>query len=120
VSLIAVLAGAAISAGLMFYACRRNNSRILVVLFTIWVIAPFAALVLAQVNSKRWPVPIRVVFDRLMLALTLGSLAVYGANALSPLSTKGAFVFVVVPAASWVLIAVVASAAALKFRQSSK
>ena len=42
-----------------------------------------------------------------MLALTLGSLAVYGVVALGPPRPKPAFVFLVVPLASWLLIAIV-------------
>jgi len=112
-ALIAVLAGAAGSFGLMLHAGRRNDSRILLVLFTIWVLSPFVALVLADVVSKRWSVLTRATLHSVMLVLTLASLAIYGDVALGPPRAKPAFVFVVVPPASWLLIAIAVPIAAL-------
>ena len=112
-ALIAVLAGAVGSVGLMLHAGRRNNSRILLVLFALWVLSPFVALVLANVVSKRWSVHTRATLYSVMLILTLGSLAIYGDVALGPPRPKTAFVFVVVPPASWLLIAIVVPIAAL-------
>ena len=112
-ALIAVLAGAVGSFGLMLHAGRRNDSRILLVLFTIWVLSPFVALVLADVVSKRWSVLTRATLHSVMLVLTLASLAIYGDVALGPPRAKPAFVFVVVPPASWLLIAIAVPIAAL-------
>jgi len=112
-ALIAVLAGAAGSLGLMLHAGRRNDSRLLLVLFTIWVLSPFVALVLADVVSNRWSVLTRATLHGVMLVLTLGSLAIYGDAALGPPRAKTAFVFVVVPPASWLLIAIAVPIAAL-------
>ena len=112
-ALIAVLAGAVGSVGLMLRAGHRNPSRLLLVLFALWVLSPFIALVLANMVSKRWSVLIRVTLYTVMLVLTVGSLALYGDVALGPPRTKAAFVFVVVPAASWLLIAIVVPIAAL-------
>ena len=52
-ALIAVVAGAVGSVGLMLHAGRRSP-RILLVPFLIWVLSPFMALVLADAVSKRW------------------------------------------------------------------
>jgi hypothetical protein len=112
-TLIAVLAGAVGSVGLTLHAGRRNNSRTLLVLFALWVLSPFMALVLTNAVSKRWSVHIRATLYSVMLALTLGSLAIYGDVALGPPRVKTAFVFVVVPAASWLLIAIAVLIAAL-------
>ena len=112
-ALIAVLAGAVGSFGLMLHAGRRNDSRILLVLFTIWVLSPFVALVLADVVSKRWSVLTRATLHSVMLVLTIGSLAIYGDVASGPPRAKTAFVFVVVPPASWLLIAIAVLLAAL-------
>src|SRR2546427_3353772 len=111
-ALIAVLAGAVGSVGLMLYA-GRNAPRLLVVLFAIWVLSPFIALALANVVSKRRSVLTRATLHSVMLVVALGSLAVYGADALSPPKAQAAFVFVVVPPASWLLIAIVVAVAAL-------
>jgi hypothetical protein len=112
-ALLAVLAGAAGSFGLMLHAGRRNDSRILLVLFTIWVLSPFVALVLADVVSKRWSVLTRATLHSVMLVLTLGSLAIYGDVAFGPPRAKTAFVFIVVPPASWLLMATAVPIAAL-------
>jgi hypothetical protein len=112
-AVIAVLAGAAGSVGLMLHAGRRNSSRILLLLFALWVLSPFVALLLANVVSERWSVLTRATLYSVMLVLTLGSLAIYGDVALGPPRAKPAFVFVVVPPASWLLIAIVVPIAAL-------
>jgi len=111
--LIALLAGAGSSLGLMLHAGRGNPSRLLLVLFALWVLSPFVALVLANMASKRWSVLTRATLYSLMLVLTLGSLAIYGFVALGPPRAKAAFVFVVVPPASWLLIAIVVPMAGL-------
>ncbi len=111
-ALIAVLTGAGGSAGLMLHAGRHNNSRILLVLFALWVLSPFMALVWANVVSKHWPVLTRATLYGVMLVLTLASLAIYGDVALGPPRAKTASVFVVVPPASWLLIAIVVPIAA--------
>ena len=119
-ALTVVLAGAVGSLGLMLYAGRRNSSQLLIVLFALWVLSPYVALVLGDVVSKRWPVLIRVTLYGLMLVLTLGSLAAYGVVALGPPRAQAAFVFVVVPPASWLLIAMDVSIAALISRRLAR
>jgi hypothetical protein len=106
VASIAALVGAAGSVAFTLYASRRNPSRFLAMLFIGWVLSPFIALAWASLVSKRWPVRTRVWLDGVMLLLALSSLSVYAANALRPLATKGAFIFLVVPLASWLLIAI--------------
>ena len=110
---IAALAGAVGSIGLMLHAGRRNDSRFLLLLFALWVLSPFIVLVLANVLSKRWTALTRATLYSVTLVLTLSSLAIYGDVALGPPRAKTAFVFVVVPPASWLLIAIVVPIAAL-------
>ncbi len=110
---IAVPVGAVGSLGLMLWAGRRNDSRILLVLFALWVLSPFMALVLANAVSKRWSVVSRAALHSVMLVLTLVTLAIYGDVVLGPPRAKPAFVFIVVPPASWLLIAIVVAVAAL-------
>ena len=112
-ALIAVLAGAVGSVGLMLRAGHRNPSRLLLVLFALWVLSPFVALVLANMVSKRWSALSRATLYTVMLVLAVVSLAIYGDAAFGPPRTKAAFVFVVVPPASWLVIAVVVPIAAL-------
>ena len=106
-ALIAVLAGACGSLGLMLRAGRRNQSQILMLLFGIWVLSPFLAAFLAHVFSKRWPGVTRATLYAVMLALTVGSLAIYGDFVFGHLKAKAGFVFLVVPFASWLLIGIV-------------
>jgi hypothetical protein len=117
---IALVVGAAGSVGLMLHVGRRKDPpRLLMALFTIWVLSPFVALGLANIISKGWSVITRATLYSVMLVLTLGSLAIYGDVALGPLTAKTTSVFVVVPPASWLLIAVVVSIAALISRSLS-
>jgi hypothetical protein len=110
-ALIAVLAGALGSVGLMLRA--GHPPLFLRVLFAIWVLSPFAVLVFAHSVSKRWSVFTRAALYGVMLAVTLGSLAIYGVVALGPPRPKPAFVFVLVPPASWLLAAIIIPIAAL-------
>jgi hypothetical protein len=112
-ALIAVPAGAVGSVTLMLRAGHRNPSRVLLLLFAIWVLAPFAAFLFAGIISKSWSVLTRATLYSVMLVLTLGSLVIYGDVALGPPRTKTAFVFVVVPPASWLLLAIAVPIAAL-------
>lgn len=112
-ALIALPAGAAGSIALMLRAGHRNPSRVLLILFTIWVLSPFVALVFAIIVSKSWSVITRATLYAVVLVLTVTSLAIYGDVALGPPRTKAAFAFVVVPPVSWLVIAISTSIAAL-------
>lgn len=113
VSLTAVIAGAVGSVGLMLWVGHRNPSRLLLVLFAIWVLSPFMALLLADMVSRRWSVITRATLHIVMLVLTISSLAIYGDVALGPPRSTPAFVFIVVPPGSWLLMSIVVTIAAL-------
>jgi len=121
-ALIAMLIGAAGSVGFLLRAGQRT-SRFLLVIMLLWVLAPFVVLALADVVSKRWTVlaqaPTRETLYSLMLVLTLGSIAVYVDDALRPRQAQAAFVFVMVPLVSWVLMAIAIPIAALRSRRRS-
>ena len=112
-ALIAVLAGAVGSVGLMLHASGRTASWVGLALIAIWVLSPFAALALANVVSTRWSILARATLYSVMLVVTLGSLAVYVDDASRPRKAQAAFVFVVVPPASWLLMAIVLPIAAV-------
>ena len=118
-AVMAVLAGAVGSLGLMFYKGRHNDSVLLLVLFAGWVVSPFIALLVANVVSRRWSVLTRVTLFSLMLVITFGSLFSYS-GALSPPGTKTAFVFLVVPPISWMLMAIVIPIAVSLARRLSR
>jgi hypothetical protein len=116
-AVIAVVAGAAGSVGLTLYAGRHNPSRLLMTLFAMWVVSPFAALILAAMVAKSWSILTRATLYWLMLVVTLSSLVIYGVVALGP--PRGAFAFVVVPPASWLVMGMVLPMAVLLSRRRS-
>jgi len=118
VAVLSALSGAAGSLGLMLHAGRRQQSRLLVLLFAIWVVSPFIAALIANSFSKRWPAGARTLLHVLMMVLALGSWAIYGAVAFAYVKAKTGFVFLVVPFGSWLLIAVVVAATMISARKS--
>jgi len=119
-SLVAVVAGAVGSFGLMLRAGQRTP-RLLLVLFTIWVLSPFAALLWANIVSKRWSVLTRATLYCATLVITLGSLAIYSELVVvRPRGSANAFLFVAVPPASWVFMTIVVALAALVSHRRSR
>jgi hypothetical protein len=115
-ALIAVLAGAVGSLGFLLRAGRRTP-RFLLILFVFWVLSPFLALAWANLVSRRWSVVTRAILHSVTLVLALGSLAIYGLVVLGPPRAKPAAVFLMVPLASWLLLATVVPIAARIFRR---
>jgi uncharacterized membrane protein YhaH (DUF805 family) len=105
VALVVVLAGVVGSIILVLYKGRNNDSVLLIALFLAWVLSPFIALLVADKVSKRWTDFTRKTLYILMLALTILSLLSYS-GVLRPTETKTAFVFLVLPLISWVLIVI--------------
>ena len=114
IALIAALVGALGSVGLVLQVgWRKHSPRLLLALFVIWVLSPFVALVVANIASKSWSVITRATLYSVMPVVALCSLAIYGDIALGPLGAKTVPVFVIVPPASLLLIAMVVPMAAL-------
>jgi len=118
-ALIAVLAGAAGSLAFLLNAGRRTP-RFLLVIFVFWVLSPFVVLVWAHVVSTRWSAVTRATLYTVMLVLTVGSLAIYANDAVRPRRAQAAFVYVLVPPVSWLLIAIAVPTAALISRTRSR
>ena len=113
--------GAGTSLGLVLYAGRTNQHIWLTVLFVIWVLAPFAALIGAAKFAKRWPVQSRAFLYWVMLVVAIASVAIYTNDAIHPRISQRAFVFVIAPAGAWVLTAIgFLIAAVMSRRLSSK
>jgi len=106
------LAGAAGAVGLTLYAGRHNNSLILRLIFVVWALAPFVAAAWANVVSIRWPVLTRATLHVVTLVLALGSVAIYGAVSFGLLKAKIGTIFLLVPVASWLLMAILVPLAA--------
>lgn len=105
-SRLALLAGAVGSLALMLYAGRSNTHVLITVGFVFWVLAPFALLALAERRSGTWAPKTRATLNILTTGITVGSLAIYAYRAVRPPSTTGAFLFVLVPPVSVVLVLV--------------
>ena len=97
--MIAAAAGAAGSLTLMLDVGRRNESRILLTLFAIWVLSPFAA----AYGLARLVPAARTMLYGVMLFLALASPAIYGAVAFWR-PAKPAAAFLLVPLASWLML----------------
>ena len=116
---IALVAGAAGSVLLMMRAGARQRSALLIFLFTVWVLSPFIALALANLSAARWTDVRRTALYGATLGVAFISLSVYTLHALIP-GMKAGFIYLVVPGACWVLIAMaLATSAAFTTKQRS-
>lgn len=95
--------GAAGSLYFMFSASGNQKSVLLIVLFTGWILSPFAGLFLAAKIYMRWTAPSRSLLYWLMIILTIGSLVAYS-GAFNTQKTKNAFRFLIVPFISWLIL----------------
>jgi hypothetical protein len=105
VALVILLMGVVGSVSLVLYNGRNNKSILLIALFVAWVLSPFIGLVIADKVSKSWKDITRKTLYIIMLVLTMVSLLSYS-GVLSPEGTKTAFVFLVTPLISWVVISI--------------
>jgi hypothetical protein len=119
-ALIAILAGAGISLAFMLRAGQRQNSRILLLLFGVWVLFPFVTALWTYVVSKRWPVSVQAVFYSVIIIVTMSSLSIYSSVAFGYLRAKIGFIFLVIPLTSWLVIATAAGIALLVSRRHSR
>jgi hypothetical protein len=117
VALTATVAGAVGSVGLMLLA--GHPPVLLRILFAIWVLSPFIAFILADIVGKEWSAITRMTLYCVMLAVTLISLALYLNTVLRPPDSTPAYMFVVVPLGSWILMLIVVPIAAMMARRRS-
>lgn len=115
-ALAAVLAAAAGSLALFFRAARHTPP-LLIPIFVIWILVPFAVLLLAHRRAARWPPEVRSVLHVVMVLLALGSLAAYGYDALWPRTAQRAFIYVIVAPVSCACIGLALAVGALFFRR---
>jgi len=120
--LIAILAGAAGSLGLLFHA-SHSRPPLLMMIFVIWVAAPFVGLLLADARSSRGPILVQATLYSMMLIVGIGSLIIYGQDAIWPRREQAAFVYVIVPPVSCLSIAAalaIAAFASIRRRRSDR
>jgi len=100
------------------HAGQHNNSILLVGLFVSWVLSPYLALLILNAGSKHWQVLSRETLYYLMILLSIISLLSYS-GILIPHGMKPAFIFLVIPLISWMLILIVLPIAANKSRRKT-
>lgn len=106
VAVIVLLSGAAGSLYFVLDKGSNNKSILLRALFVIWVLSPFAAFLTADAICKRRAFFARKALYWMMLVVTPGSLVSYSGT-FNTLLTKPAFIFLVVPLISWLLMLIV-------------
>ena len=112
--------GAIGSLALMMYVGRRQQSMLVIALFVVWVSSPFVALFVADVLSARWKHDMQTTIHALMMVVGLGSLIAYSVDLVGPPHPQAAFMYVAVPPATCLFIAIVLPIAALLARDSRR
>ncbi len=115
--LIAAEVGLIGALGLVIYVGRNTPSHLLQTMFSLWVAAPFVALLIAHTRAKEWSVEARRTLCWLSLVVTVFALTLYSMVALHPPRTKTGLVFVMVPPLSWLLFAFAAIVSSLRTRR---
>src|SRR4051812_3592057 len=116
-----VILGGACALGLLLFSAQhtQHTPLVLTVIMAGWVLAPFVALAVANALSANWPSTTQRTLHRVMVVIALGSLAVYVDDAVTHRAAKPAFVYVVVPLASYLLAAIALTIAALSGKRRS-
>ena len=111
--IVTVVAGT-VSVGLLLYLGRRNKSIVLRVLFSIWVLAPFALSVLLNLLlTKRASSLTQKIFQAAMLIVSVFSLVLYFDTVLRPPVSQPVARFVALPVISSIVIILVVGVAIL-------
>jgi len=103
---------------LMLFAGRENRHYEITALFIVWVAAPFVLLWVADRASKHWPRLVNTTLSWLMLLVACVTLAAYVRRIVRPPAAQPAFVFVLVPPMSWLVIALALGIAFLIAKRS--
>ena len=101
--IIVIWMGAVGSLYFVIRASSNNSSILLRALFVIWVLSPFIAFLIANSNFKFWPSLTRKSVYWLIVIVAVGSLIAYSGAFKTP-KTKNAFIFLIVPLLSWLLL----------------
>lgn len=106
-ALVVLVAGCVGSVALMLRAGRASPQHVVMLLMSIWVAAPFAMLFAADRRSIQWRRAARYTLYGLMFALAPISLMIYANDqTLRPAHVSAAFLFVLVPPLSVLVIAI--------------
>ncbi len=102
-----VLIGGAVGSAVLFlYAASRVNAPVsLRVLFTVWIVAPFAVFAVVDAASVRWSAIVQPTLVRVAAIVAAVDVVLYGVGALSA-SRPPTALFVLVPPVSIMFAAV--------------
>jgi hypothetical protein len=104
---VALPVGAAGTLALYLFA-GRHTPRLLLVGMGLWVLSPFAALLVARAAAARHPERHHAALDGAALLIALATPAVYATAVFAPLMARPTPAFVLVPPLSWLLVAAAA------------
>jgi hypothetical protein len=116
-ALVAVAFGVVGSIGLL-RRVQQHPPPLIVVLFVIWVAAPFVLLGVANIFSNRWPSVLGNTLYVVTLCVTVVSLAIYVDDNIAHRTAHPAFVWVAVPPASIVVSAIALGIGAMRKKKS--
>lgn len=105
VGYVLLMASVAGSLYYMLESGRNQKSTILILLFIMWVSSPFIGLAIINYVSRTWQVTKQLILVALTVLISVGSLVFYS-RLISLPNVRPAFIFLVVPLASWIIIAV--------------
>jgi len=118
-ALVATVVASVASVAFLLYEGRRNQSVLLAIGFSIWVLSPYVLTLAGHILSKRWSRAPQALISTAMFFVALASLAVYVTDFFLP-KQKGAFVFVLVPPVCWLVIAAVGGLVAMQTRSYTR
>jgi hypothetical protein len=117
VALGAGVVGAICAVGLTTYAgVRVGSPTVLRLLFAVWVVSPFAAILTGHAISASWRPSMRVALHTVTLVIGAGSSLAYAYYALGAIRPATA-AFVLIPPASLLFAAIALGIAAFLARQ---
>jgi multisubunit Na+/H+ antiporter MnhG subunit len=116
-AVVAVIAGAGGSLGLWIHAAQ-HPPLIIIALFVIWVLSPFALLGIGYANAQRWTFEAQKALYCVTLFIALATIVIYADDALNHRSAHRAFVYVIVPPVSWLLMVAAVTVGALRARKN--
>jgi hypothetical protein len=118
-ALVTGVIGMAAAIALMLWVGRRNPSHLLLLMFALWVSAPFVALLVAQTAfASRWSPLVLTTLRALTVVVAIGTVAAYANVAFGPPRAQPAFTFLVAPPLSMLAALLVLGLVALRSRAS--
>lgn len=98
---VVLVVAALASLGFTLYTGRHNASMLLIALFAVWVVAPFAGFFVVLRLAEGHAPGIRKAMHAGAMVIALSSAVVYAAVTFGANPMHTAFPFLAVPAASW-------------------